>query len=288
MRNLALLSVCVLFLACTDVGDTDKEIELIRAQLLDIAEMSARERPTSELTDEYLHYFAANPTLRPSDGDPIHGRDDIAHFYNDAFESIKILSNQYEDPVITVNGATALRRYTGTAVFAVVDQSEQVTAKNLYTDVLIKEGGEWKMLLHSWVPQTSETDTAASKQDLFDIFGAMSESIEAGNLESFVSHYTDSPIHLPPGAPRNSTKAEIEEFLDGKLGLYDVQGEPEIYFSDDASMAFVYGAYTTKANEVQELEAFSGRFITIWKKEENGWQCIVDIWNTEDPRFAHL
>jgi ketosteroid isomerase-like protein len=93
---------------------------------------------------------------------------------------------------------------------------------------------------------------------------------------------------LPPGAPRNSTKAEIEAFLDNTLGLYEVQGEPEIYFSDDASMAFVYGTYTTRPDEAEGLEAFRGRFITVWKKEESGWRCIVDIWNTDDPRFAHL
>jgi ketosteroid isomerase-like protein len=288
MKYLALLSICILLFACTEVGDTDTEIELIRAQLVEIAEMSALDRATAEMTNEYLQYFAAEPTLQPADGDPIHGRDAIARFYNDAFENIKILSNTYKEPVIAINGATAIRRYTGIAVFVVAGQSEQVTAKNRYTDVLIKEGGEWKMLLHSWVPVGLEDDTAAAKQGLFDTFDAMGKLIEAGNLESFVSHYTDSPFHLPPGAPRNSTKAEIEAFLDNTLGLYEVQGEPEIYFSDDASMAFVYGTYTTKANEAQGLEAFRGRFITVWKKEENGWRCIVDIWNTDDPRFAHL
>jgi ketosteroid isomerase-like protein len=288
MKNLLLLSTCVMFLACTKAVDTDVESELIRAQLKEIAEMSALDRPTAEMTNEYLRYFAAEPTLQPADGDAIHGRDAIARFYNNAFENIKILSNNYEEPVITVNGATAVRRYTGIAVFAVADQGEQVTAKNQYTDVLIKEGDEWKMLLHSWVPVALETDIAAAKQSLFDTFGAMGESIEAGNLESFVSHYTDSPIHLPPGAPRNSTRAAIESFLNGTLGLYEVQGEPEINFSDDASMAFVYGTYAIRANEAQGLEAIGGRFITVWKKAENGWRCIVDIWNTDDPRFAHL
>ena len=288
MKHLVLLSICIVLFACTEVGDTDTEIELIRAQLVEIAEMSALDRATAEMTNEYLRYFAAEPTLQPADGDPIHGRDAIARFYNDAFENIKILSNTYKEPVIAINGATAIRRYTGIAVFDVAGQSEQVTAKNRYTDVLIKEGGEWRMLLHSWVPVAPEADTAAAKQGLFDTFEAMGKSIEAGDLESFVSHYTDSPLHLPPGAPRNSTRQEIEAFLDDTLGLYEVQGEPDIDFSDDASMAFVYGTYTTKADEAEGLEAFRGRFITVWKKEESGWQCIVDIWNTDDPRFAHL
>jgi ketosteroid isomerase-like protein len=288
MKNLALLFICIVMIACTKASDPNSEIQTIRTQLEEIAAMSALDRPTSEMTDEYLRYFATEPTLQPADGDSIHGRDAIARFYNEAFENIKIISNTYNEPVIAINGATAVRRYTGKAVFAVGGQSAQVTATNHYTDVLIKEGGEWRMLLHSWVPVAPEADTAAAKQGLFDTFDAMSKSIEAGDLESFVSHYTESPMHLPPGAPRNSTREDIEAFLDDTLGLYEVQGQPEIYFSDDASMAFVYGSYTTKADEAKGLEAYQGRFITVWKKEENGWRCIVDIWNTDDPRFAHL
>jgi ketosteroid isomerase-like protein len=288
MKNLMLLFICIVLFACTKASDPDTEIQIIRTQLEEIAAMSALDRPTSELTNEYLRYFATEPTLQPADGDSIHGRDAIARFYNDAFENIKILSNTYKEPVIAINGETAIRRYTGIAVFAVAGQSEQVTATNRYTDVLIKESGDWKMQLHSWVPVAPEAQTAAAKQGLFDTFDAMGKSIEAGDLESFVSHYTDSPLHLPPGAPRNSTREDIEAFLDDTLGLYEVQGQPDIYFSDDASMAFVYGTYTTKADEAKGLEAYRGRFITIWKKKENRWRCIVDIWNTDDRRFAHL
>jgi len=288
MKILALLPVFIVLFACNKASEPDAEIQTIRTQLEEIAAMSALDRPTSALTSEYLRYFATEPTLQPADGDSIHGRDAIARFYNDAFENIKIISNTYKEPEIAINGATAIRRYTGIAVFAVTGQSEQVTAANRYTDVLIKESGEWKMLLHSWVPVVPEADPAAAKQGLLATFDAMSKSIEAGDLESFVSHYTDSPLHLPPGAPRNSTREDIEAFLDDTLGLYEVQGQPDIYFSDDASMAFVYGTYTTKANETKGLEANRGRFITIWKREENGWRCIVDIWNTDDPRFAHL
>ena len=288
MKKLALFSFCIALSACTMTSDPDAEIQVIRTQLQEIAAMSALDRPTSEMTNEYLGYFATEPTLQPPEGDSIHGRDAIARFYNDAFKNIKILSNTYKEPVIAMNGSTAIRRYTGVAVFAVAGQSEHVTATNHYTDVLIKEDSDWKMLLHSWVPVAPGADIAAAKQGLFDTFDAMGQSIEAGDLESFVSHYTESPFHLPPGAPRNSTREEIEVFLGDALGLYEVQGQPAIYFSDDASMAFVHGTYTTKADEAKGLEAYRGRFITVWKKGENGWRCIVDIWNTDDPRFAHL
>ena len=130
--------------------------------------------------------------------------------------------------------------------------------------------------------------TDSSQQGLFAAFESLDKAVKAGDLDSFVSHYVDTPFHLPPGAPRNSTRTEIADFLDGTLGLYELQGEPEVFFSDDATMAFVFGTYVTRADETLGVEAHRGRFVTIWKKGDNGWQCVVDIWNTDDPRFAHL
>jgi ketosteroid isomerase-like protein len=156
MKNSALLAMSILLLACTQGVDSETEVESIHAQLLAIAEMSALERPTAEMTDEYMHYFADEPTLLPANGEAIYGRDAIAGFYNDAFDGIRILSNKYEEPVIVVDGNLATRRYLGTAVFALADDEEPVTAKNRYLDVLVKENGEWKMLWHSWVPVSWE------------------------------------------------------------------------------------------------------------------------------------
>ena len=108
-------------------------------------------------------------------------------------------------------------------------------------------------------------------------------------LMLFTSHYSDSPLHLPPGATMNSTKEEIRDFLKDKLDLYNIEGEPTIKFSDDASMAYVFGIYTTKADTSQNLESVRGRFITIWERnDKNHWECVVDIWNSDNPRFAHL
>jgi ketosteroid isomerase-like protein len=156
MNNLALLPTIILLLACTQVEKSDTEVESIRTQLIEIAKMSALDRPTTEMVEEYMQYFAAEPTLLPANGAAIYGRDSIARFYNNAFDGITIISNKYEKPVIVVHGSTATRRYSGTAVFQLAGSSSPATAKNRYVDVLVKEGGEWKMLWHSWVPVTWE------------------------------------------------------------------------------------------------------------------------------------
>ena len=133
-----------------------------------------------------------------------------------------------------------------------------------------------------------ETGVEQSKQRLFETFAEMDESIQAGDLDEFVSHYADYAFHLPPGSDRNTTRSEIKEFLEDTLGLYELEGDPEIHFSDDASMAFVYGTYAIRADESKGVDAFQGRFISIWKREGDSWYTVVDIWNTDDPQFAHL
>jgi ketosteroid isomerase-like protein len=152
MKNVALLPTIILLLACTQVENAVSDVKSIRAQLMEIAEMSARDQPTAAMTDAYMKYFAAEPALLPANGKTIYGRAAIAHFYNDAFAGIKILSNRYEDPVIVVNGSFAARRYLGTAVSNISGQQNSVTARNRYIDVLVKEDDEWKVLWHLWVP----------------------------------------------------------------------------------------------------------------------------------------
>ena len=156
MKTSVLVFASFLLLVGTQAAASDAEVESIRTQLLEIADMSVVVRPTTEMTEEYMYYFAEEPTLLPANGKAIRGRGAITDFYNNAFDGIKILSNKYEEPVIVVNGPMATRRYLGTAVFRLADDEEPVTAKNRYLDVLIKESGEWKMLWHSWVPVSWE------------------------------------------------------------------------------------------------------------------------------------
>lgn len=156
MKNCALLAMSILLLACPQGVGAETEIESIHGQLLAITRMSVLDQSTAETTNQYMHYFADEPTLLPANGKAIVGRDAIADFYNEAFADIRILSNKYEDPVIVVDGAMATRRYLGTAIFVLADNEAPITAKNRYLDVLVKENGEWKMLWHSWVPVSWE------------------------------------------------------------------------------------------------------------------------------------
>jgi ketosteroid isomerase-like protein len=134
----------------------ESDIDAIKAQLVEIAEMTQVARPTAEMTELYMEYFAKEATLLPAESEALRGRAEIAAFYNRAFQGIEILSNNYRDPVVIVNGDMAVRRYIGTAVFMIADTPEPVTATNRYLDVLVKKNGRWKILWHSWVPMSWE------------------------------------------------------------------------------------------------------------------------------------
>ncbi len=127
-----------------------------------------------------------------------------------------------------------------------------------------------------------------SKKELIKKFEEMSVAITKGDLDEFVSHYAESPIHLPPGAQTNSSKEDIKTFLSDKLGLYVIDGEPKISFSDDASMAYLFGRYHIDEDSLNGIEFVEGRFITIWKKTEGKWSCVVDIWNSPNAKYEHL
>ena len=134
----------------------------------------------------------------------------------------------------------------------------------------------------------STNNIEKSKSELQSKFQEMGVAIGDNNLEEFSSHYSKSPLHLPPGAPMNNSKEKIKNFLTGKLGLYVIDGEPEITFSDDATMAYVYGEYHIEKDTSNNIGFVQGRFITIWKKTEGQWKCEVDIWNSPDSKFEHL
>jgi len=124
----------------------------LKEQLVEIAEMTVSGLPTEEITEQYLSYFSDSPVALSPDRSAILGRTAISEFYNTAFSGIEILSNDYRDVVVKVNGKSAVRRYLGTATIRVAEASEPISVTNRYIDVLEKSDGSWKIAWHSWTP----------------------------------------------------------------------------------------------------------------------------------------
>ena len=134
------------------VSSTNAETEAITALLNEFYNLSVTEGSVDTLTDNHLRFFSEQPMILPPGRAPLNGREAVAQFYSGIFElGIDIVENSYADLTIVVQGDIATRRYVGTGVFRTGNQNESQTAVNRYLDVLTKEDGQWKTLVHSWV-----------------------------------------------------------------------------------------------------------------------------------------
>ena len=146
----------ILFISACSGNDREpnpvSDTLLLKAQLVEIAEMTVSGLPTEDMTEHYLSYFSENPTLLSPDRGAMLGRTAIGDFYNTAFNGIEILSNEYRGIVVRVKGKLAVRRYLGTATFQITEDAESISVTNRYIDVLEKTNGRWKIIWHSWTP----------------------------------------------------------------------------------------------------------------------------------------
>jgi ketosteroid isomerase-like protein len=105
----------------------------------------------AEDNDTYLEAFADDATLLPPDRPAIEGKSAARAFYADAFREIGTMRVVYDDPIVDIDGALAVRRYTATAHVTYKGAGKVVATRTKYLDVLKKEpSGAWKIVVHMW------------------------------------------------------------------------------------------------------------------------------------------
>jgi ketosteroid isomerase-like protein len=148
---LTLVGCALAACAHTTAFQASGETEEITAQLIEISELPYSGLDPAEMAERHIAFFAESPTILPPDDAALVGSEAVAALYEAAYRDIEFISNEFRDLVVVVHGETATRRYLVTGVYRLADSAEPVTATNRYLDVLIREDGEWKILLHSWV-----------------------------------------------------------------------------------------------------------------------------------------
>ena len=96
-------------------------------------------------------------------------------------------------------------------------------------------------------------------------------------------YYAEDAIVLPPNADPVKGRDYIVEFF-GVFPDFEMEFEiVELYGAKD--MAYVYGFYTL--DFIDEIPGDSGKYIEIWRKQEDGsWKITHDIFNTSIPMPA--
>ena len=78
-------------------------------------------------------------------------------------------------------------------------------------------------------------------------------------------------------------KAAIREFVAGGFSTpgFSVNWEPdEVVIAPDGRTGYTIGLNQfTAPNADGDLVSTVGRYVTIWRKEDGRWRCVVDIWN---------
>jgi ketosteroid isomerase-like protein len=105
----------------------------------------------AEDNETYLKAFADDATVLPPDCPAIQGKSAARAFYADAFREIETMRVSYHDPIVDIDGALAVRRYTATAHVTYKGARKAVATRTKYLDVLRKEpSGDWKIVVHMW------------------------------------------------------------------------------------------------------------------------------------------
>jgi len=156
-KSCALVVYLIVLLGCSETPTPDygQMREALANQLLDIEMMTNQGHPPEMMSARYLEFFSTDPSVLPYGGDLMEGREAVSAFYSSVFSMGTIVSISYTEPTIRITDGFAVRIYQGTAELQLSGSEEHLRYTNVYTDVLVRDDGVWKIDWHSWVPAPS-------------------------------------------------------------------------------------------------------------------------------------
>lgn len=124
----------------------------------------------------------------------------------------------------------------------------------------------------------TEEDEASIRETITKAMHIMKET---GDMVAYTElYYTEDAIVLAPNADPVKGRDYIIEFF-GIFPDFEMESEIiDLYGAKD--MAYVYGFYAL--DFIDEIPGDSGKYIEIWRKQEDGsWKITHDIFNTSIP-----
>jgi ketosteroid isomerase-like protein len=156
MRTVHTIAVLVAaqLAACEPTPDVTSDIAELEGHLVEIEQLFdepyAGER---SVFDVYLDYFDDDLILFHPEGHTTTGRTAALEFYTSAFTGVTIVSLDYYQPEILLDGDLAVRRYSGTGKGTYGEEQTEFALTNRYIDVLERrDGGDWRIVWHAWYP----------------------------------------------------------------------------------------------------------------------------------------
>jgi ketosteroid isomerase-like protein len=137
--------------------------------------------------------------------------------------------------------------------------------------------------------QSEKNDHSADKAAIMKADSAWDKASEARSAEGWLSFYTDDAIMMPPGEnvckDKSSREASIKKmFAIPGMSLRFQTNKVDIAAAGD--MGYAVGVYQWAMQDSDGKEFHeTGKYCETWKKQtDNGWKCIVDIWNADPAK----
>ncbi|MFO8036792.1 MAG: DUF4440 domain-containing protein [Anaerolineales bacterium] len=135
---------------------------------------------------------------------------------------------------------------------------------------------------------SSEADEIAKIHGAMD---AYSDALLAGDLDQWLSIWDEDGVRMPGNEPRTVGLEQIRASIEPALELVEFE-EFEIYPEEIHVMedkAYTHGLYnyTMTFKDSGDSMEFSGKFLTIYQKQEDGsWKIAVDSFSGNAPPAA--
>ena len=138
------------------------------------------------------------------------------------------------------------------------------------------------LLLSACSGQGAAADVESEILAMMDQYGA---SLEANDVETWSSLWTEDGVQMPPGAPNNVGRSTIVSGLEGALELFAFS-DMEINLDElevAGDWAYARGTYTVTylPHDGSDPIFVDGKYLSIYERQEDGaWKMHRDIFNS--------
>lgn len=134
-------------------------------------------------------------------------------------------------------------------------------------------------------PPAAAADDKAAAAVIRANSAAFLKAYNAGHAETVLTHFEESAVVMPPGAPTLRGRAEIRRFVEKGIAGAAANGITLALGSTDdvgisGNLAWHSGPFAvTKAGSTID----TGKYLETWHKADGKWRMIRRIWNTNTP-----
>ncbi len=135
-------------------------------------------------------------------------------------------------------------------------------------------------------PAAMKADPSAIEKEIKDQVSAWNGFLAVRNDSAIGELYAKDAVFMPPNQPRIEGRDGIRQWF---AGMWVIQPKVEftttkVVASDAGDVAVEEGTFTLSyAGADGKPIDDTGKYIVVWKKTDQGWKVVRDIFNTDLP-----